>query len=587
MTRFPVLIILASIALGSLPQQEKDRKALHFVTEPNIRAISLTVTEHDPKAIAPGYWFVAPLVNSKVPLPEDREYAPLKTGAQIYNRNGDLVWSMQDQPMPQVHSFQPVYVNGSQQLTLVVQQSGLLDAGRLGVTAGIVMNDHFEQIARVVTKGENIHQDFHEFHLDHSGRTAIVAARFLSNHNEKDSGNGNSGFQEIDLLTGEGTFQWNALSAGVGFDESHPTVQRLPPRTTTTATTPDFFHLNSVDKDADGDYLVSARHTSTIYKISRIDGSIIWRLGGTKSDFTLTPDVTFHFQHDARFRFENSTHTIISLLDNAVPPHKSRHEEEHEQHPQTPQSFGKIILLNHDTRSATLLRHFPRPHNLPSRKMGNLQTLGKNPLTSNVLINWASPSGISEFDSRNRLILDASLAGGTVTSYRVFKAPFVGRPLRPPVMTVLPAVHGWDGKGRSATFYMSWNGATDVRGWRICISNDEEVEGTFEVVAEISKRGFETAWSLVSGKSGQRAFVEAIDASGDVLGKSETSQMPGWHGEQEREQEDDIDTGGAHWALRWTLYAWAMYGLWTAAHQTLVLYRRAGRRRGGGYKLLQ
>lgn len=56
--------------------------------EPNIRAISLTVTEHDPKAIAPGYWFVAPLVNSKVPLPEDREYAPLKTGAQIYNRNG-------------------------------------------------------------------------------------------------------------------------------------------------------------------------------------------------------------------------------------------------------------------------------------------------------------------------------------------------------------------------------------------------------------------------------------------------------------------------------------------------------------------
>jgi len=51
-------------------------------------------------------------------------------------------------------------------------------------------------------------------------------------------------------------------------------------------------HINAVDKDSHGDYLVSSRHTSTIFKIAGLSspsgttpGTIIWRLGGKKSSF--------------------------------------------------------------------------------------------------------------------------------------------------------------------------------------------------------------------------------------------------------------------------------------------------------------
>lgn len=52
-------------------------------------------------------------------------------------------------------------------------------------------------------------------------------------------------------------------------------------------------HLNSVDKFADGDYLISSKALDTIFKVSHIDGSIVWRLGGRKSDFHMTKSVKF------------------------------------------------------------------------------------------------------------------------------------------------------------------------------------------------------------------------------------------------------------------------------------------------------
>lgn len=55
----------------------------------------------------------------------------------------------------------------------------------------------------------------------------------------------------------------------------------------TALTAYDYFHINAVDKTSDGNYLISSRHTCTIFKVSSKDGSIIWRLGGKSSDFTL------------------------------------------------------------------------------------------------------------------------------------------------------------------------------------------------------------------------------------------------------------------------------------------------------------
>jgi len=74
-------------------------------------------------------------------------------------------------------------------------------------------------------------------------------------------------------------------------------------------------HVNSIDKFVNGDYLLSARHANTIYKISRSDKSIQWRLGGKLSDFTM--DFNFTAQHHVKIISENASMTVISILDNA------------------------------------------------------------------------------------------------------------------------------------------------------------------------------------------------------------------------------------------------------------------------------
>ena len=42
------------------------------------------------------------------------------------------------------------------------------------------------------------------------------------------------------------------------------------------------------------------RNTSTVYKINRATGKIMWRLGGKKSDFKLGPGMRFDWQHSIR-----------------------------------------------------------------------------------------------------------------------------------------------------------------------------------------------------------------------------------------------------------------------------------------------
>lgn len=49
----------------------------------------------------------------------------------------------------------------------------------------------------------------------------------------------------------------------------------------------DWFHINAVRLDTDGNLLIDARDTWTAYKVNRFTGRIIWQLGGKDSSFTL------------------------------------------------------------------------------------------------------------------------------------------------------------------------------------------------------------------------------------------------------------------------------------------------------------
>ena len=61
-------------------------------------------------------------------------------------------------------------------------------------------------------------------------------------------------------------------------------------------------HMNAIDIDDDGNILLSCRHLSTVFKIERNTGNILWELGGHNSDFTFANDPLdgFRNQHDVR-----------------------------------------------------------------------------------------------------------------------------------------------------------------------------------------------------------------------------------------------------------------------------------------------
>ncbi len=98
-----------------------------------------------------------------------------------------------------------------------------------------------------------------------------------------------------------------------------------------TSTLVRYFHLNSVDTDTDGNFLISARNVNQVMKINRSTGAVMWRMGGSKSknnQYTFINDtdadgfVGFSHIHDVR-RLENG-HIILFDNANLKPTTKSR-----------------------------------------------------------------------------------------------------------------------------------------------------------------------------------------------------------------------------------------------------------------------
>lgn len=144
-------------------------------------------------------------------------------------------------------------------------------------------------------------------------------------------------FQELNIESGELVFQWNA-SAHVGINESYKNLGD-----NVSGDDPwDYFHINWVEKDAKGDYIVSQWVMSCIYTISAKNGHIIWRLNGKQSDFEVESAATFAFQHDARWTEDNIR---MTLFDNGLPDHYE---------------YSRVLRLdvNQDGVTVILIQHF-------------------------------------------------------------------------------------------------------------------------------------------------------------------------------------------------------------------------------------
>ena len=97
--------------------------------------------------------------------------------------------------------------------------------------------------------------------------------------------------QEIDIKTGLVRWEWHSLDH-VGVNESETSA----PQTRAW----DWFHLNAVDPEPDGNIFISARNTWAGYQLEGGTGKILWRLGGLKSSFKMGPGTGTAWQHDGR-----------------------------------------------------------------------------------------------------------------------------------------------------------------------------------------------------------------------------------------------------------------------------------------------
>ena len=246
--------------------------------------------------------------------------------------------------------------------------------------------------------------------------------------------------------------------------------------------------MNAISIDEDGNLLVGARNTWAAYRIDRHSGAVLWRLGGTRSDFTLGPDVAFAWQHNPTVADE---HGLIRIFDNEASP--------------TVLPYSRVIWVRHDDRrkTATLERWFKHPDGLLAGSQGNAEALDNG----DTFVNWGALPRFSEFDRENNLVFDAAFPAG-YNSYRAYRYEWVGEPETAP--TVAAAITG-DG---DTTVHAIWNGATEVARWEVL-----DASGRREVrVAEGAWNGYDT--TLQVGEPLSSVVVVARNRFGFVIGRS-------------------------------------------------------------------
>jgi hypothetical protein len=169
----------------------------------------------------------------------------------------------------------------------------------------------------------------------------------------------------------------------------------------------------------------------------------------------------------------------------------------------------------------TQARH---PDGVTAGTQGNTQVLDNGGL----FVDWGSEGRVTEFSAAGDVVFDASFA--PAESYRAYRFAWEAQPTEPPDVVVTPVHEGSDGGDDGAgsddgdpqlEVAMSWNGATEVASWRVLAGEDAD---DLAPAAEVHKDGFETTTRIDQAAD---VAVEALDAGGEVLGRSDTITVAG------------------------------------------------------------
>jgi hypothetical protein len=446
-----------------------------FYTMPSVQAPVLTVTvpDRDPAA--------GDILTTNGPGPG--QYGPL-----IYTPQGRLIWFDKLSGGEAAEDLNEQTYAGRRVLTW--WKGKVLSLG-FGQGEDIVTSSNYQTVARV-PGGNGLHADLHEFQIAPHDIAYITAYNPIRCNLQavKGSAGGaivDTAIQEIDLKTGLVRWEWHSLDH-VGASESEV-------ETPTGATPWDYFHLNSIDPQPDGNLFISARSTWAGYQLQAGTGKILWRLGGNNSSFRMGPGTRTAWQHDGRVLANGQ----VSFFDDGSNP------------PIHSQSRGIRIALDLETRQARLVSSYTHPGApLLSPSQGNMQTLHDG----NTVVGYGGVPAISEYAAAGALLLDAHLPLD-MSFYRAFRFPWSGRPLSPPAVLA-----GLNNTGEETIVHASWNGATEVASWRVLASSG--ASDALTARATIPDDGFESSTTLP--KKYARVAVQALDSAGRVLSTSPTMQ---------------------------------------------------------------
>lgn len=386
-------------------------------------------------------------------------------------------------------------------------------------------------MAHVVFPANGLHGDVHDFKITDEG-TALMTIYDLVETDLTPAGKSGNGwiyegiFQEIDIETGDLIFQWSAGDY-YNLDDSYFDIgeKGYAPHQ---AGAYDYYHINSVEKRANGSYLASSRYMHSVTCISAT-GEVLWVLGGKRNMFKDLSDdgsaTGFTWQHDARWHSDR----IITLLDNGANEHEKTADH----------TRGLMIELDFDNWTARTLHVYHSPGHFSSHSQGNMQVL---PRTGNVFIGWGKPSAYTEFSTDGTEVLCDAHYGpsmffwfGWIKSYRAQKANWVGKPSWPPSVAVNA------GKSSRAV-YVSWNGATEIAGWLLQQTTNRAL-GDFETLGYEPKKGFETRLELAPDATVDGYFyrVAAVDYKGEELGYTRVFAVSPHLLDIEKYKADDLD----------------------------------------------
>jgi hypothetical protein len=453
-----------ALAVLVLPAAASASGAWKFVSAPQLHPPRLRTDAPVVRSkLAPGFFFLANFRQLSSPLP-------------MVGQNGPLIVD---------HNLQPVWflpVKGLYTMNLRVQtvdgkpalswwEGKLTPLGVVTQGKDLVYGQNYKPLYPALSGAQGWTISPHELIIS-GGHDAWVTA-----YKQLADGVLDSAVQEYDLKTGALLFSWSA-------HDNVPTRQSHQPKPAKAGQAWDAYHINSIELvsgGAHGRVLISLRNTWGAYLVDIATGKIVWTLlgdNGKGSNFNLPKAARFEWQHDVQLHSGG----LLSLFDDAcclIDP------------PITPKPAGpsRGLLINIDPThgSASFVRQYEHPvitgGPLETAFQGNTDLLPGQ----NVVVGWGSQPYFSEFSQKGQLLFDAVFPAPDL-SYRAYS--FAGWVGKPPTGALHAAVRKHHGK---AKIYVSWNGATRVRAWKVLAGSSA---GHLHLVATARKTGFETVITL-------------------------------------------------------------------------------------------